>query len=148
MEGSELLLDIAEVSIENLMLDGSLQIKTQNKTGHDEKGVMIFSDLSSSCVLENIQIINAGINHVESMCMGQYLRGETCLIELEENAELIAKDVTLRGDIKIHVPKNTRILLKEVDGLLVEEKQPIESKKPLYSYSMNAGKEILLKRQP
>jgi hypothetical protein len=98
--GSECILEIADLKIENLILDGSLQIIAEQPMGHyDDQGILNFSDQIGSCCLENVTIENRGVDWKNSSPFWKmdlkYL--ESVKIILKGKSRFIARNVRLQG---------------------------------------------------
>lgn len=85
-KGAELCLEISDLEMENLHLDGTLHVQTRFVTGHFEDDRQIFSDRAASCVMRNVKIEGS------------------LSITLGENSKFIAEDVVIRGDHQVSVP--------------------------------------------
>lgn len=114
--GSELQLEIADFQAQNLNVEGSLLIRTEAVMGHrDGAGILHYSEKRAKCRMKNVRILNKGIasqsRNASSIWKADILRQEACEIILEEGAELVAENLTLEGNVKIHVPKNTQLVL-------------------------------------
>ncbi len=110
--GSTLNLEIAEVSLDNLRLDGSLHIETPY--------VMVES---SSCSFRNVQV-----------------QGEVN-ISLGKNAHLIAEDIGIFEAFHIKVPDDTLMIASGLHGRLEWHSQPLLSKEPpFWNYVLNQDK--------
>lgn len=98
---SELQLEIAELLLQDLYLDGSLIIETANPA----------SDEGGRCFLKNIKVINKGIDRkgAATYWRNDFSRREKCHIILKSNSEFFAEDITFVGEQKIIVPPNTRV---------------------------------------
>lgn len=101
-KGAELRLDLSEVEIENLFLDGSLQIY-----GHTND-----FNKQSRCRLVNIKVINKGIDYSaeNSFYQNKIVRKESLKIILHANSIFEAVDVSFEEDQIIEVPPNTKII--------------------------------------
>ena len=62
-EGAELKLEIAELMIRNLKLQGSLIIKARHLLGHLEDDILTYSEKTGKCILENVEIFNDGVDY-------------------------------------------------------------------------------------
>ncbi len=147
--GSELFLEIADLYMKDVTIDGSLKIETKAVMGHEENDRAIFSSRRGRCILERVEIINKGIDfsRAPNFVTGYIPRLQKCSVLLSENSEFIARDVTLRGDFTIHVPKNTRCIARK-EGRRVEFiYEEIKDAYSLYSYTISDKKEIKLNRK-
>lgn len=114
---SELQLEISELLLEDLYLDGSLII--ESKTPHDPMG--------GRCFLKNVKIINKGIDRKASKTYwkNDFSRKEKFRIVLKKNAEFIAEGVTFLGNQTIIVPQNKRLIAFEENGKLLFEEEDV-----------------------
>ncbi|GAB5412002.1 MAG: hypothetical protein ChlgKO_11160 [Chlamydiales bacterium] len=85
-KGAELCLEISDLVLENLQLDGSLRVETRFVTGHFEGERQLFSERAASCVMRNVKIEGS------------------LKVTLGENSKFIAEDVVIRGDHVVDVP--------------------------------------------
>ena len=130
MNGSELVLEIAEVSIANLTLDGSLIVKAENPIGHqkvtgnlrseengstaDSRSELQFSKDIGRIELDNATIENAGIDwshHENVYWKHKVFRKASCTINLHGRSEFAAKDITISGHHVFDVPDGHRLEL-------------------------------------
>ncbi|PIS01985.1 MAG: hypothetical protein COT85_07530 [Chlamydiae bacterium CG10_big_fil_rev_8_21_14_0_10_42_34] len=99
-QGSELLLEIADLKISKLVLKGSLQIKAEQVMGRrDNQGVLQYSQKVGKCILENVRIENAGVDWSSSKPFWKtnVKRNETVQIILKGQSTFIARNVHLKG---------------------------------------------------
>lgn len=129
---SELILEIADICVENLDLDGSLIVTTDHPS----------SDLSGRCTLKNVTIKNAGYEQSEQPFWRHApKRQESLHIHLGEGSEFIAKNVTLTGHHHIVVPAGM-CMTANTDGSM--EAKPAERDRPFWTYTMTPDHRILL----
>ena len=110
--GAEVKLQISDLYVENLDVDGSLQITSDAIMGHrDEEGILHYSDQTGKCILKNVLVRNSGINREASRSFwkDEIVHKEKCEIFIEESGEFYAEDVTLRGDLRIRVPSGVKV---------------------------------------
>ncbi len=91
--GSELQLEIADIQLENLQLDGSLFITASQPLGHyDEEGVLHFSNRTGRCILKNTSVKNGGVDWMASQPFwkNRFVRRGTVEIRLEGFSEFVA----------------------------------------------------------
>ncbi len=113
--GSLLNLEIAEIFLENVRLDGSLRIETS-----------YVMHQSASCALSNVQV-----------------QGEVD-ISLGRNAHLVAENVVILEPFHIKVPDNTLMVALEKQNQIEWHSQPISEKvAPLWDYSVENNKIVL-----
>jgi len=105
--GAELDLEIAELEMQNIDIDGSLLVHAAKVTGRDEKG---FSPHVGRVSFHNVTVKNKGIDreHTVDYWKKEIVRKEALEIILEGDSECIAEDVVIKGDLKIVVPDKQR----------------------------------------
>jgi len=108
-EGSDLTLEIAEVFLKNLQLEGSLIIKTNLIKNNNNKK----SYNNSTCILNNVKIKNLGINQKANNIYWQnkIKRLESFIIILGENSHFHANNVKFLNNHKIIVPPFHKMLV-------------------------------------
>jgi hypothetical protein len=119
--GSELQLQIAEIDLQNLDLNGSLLIQADNVFGHlDSQGKWVYSEKCGRCTLHNVVVSNKGIDHEmpNVFWRNEIARQEMCQIILRGCSEFVAQDITLRGDHFIEVPDGYKCTATEIGGKL------------------------------
>ncbi|MBX9743618.1 MAG: hypothetical protein K2X08_00205 [Chlamydiales bacterium] len=106
--GSELQLEIAQVEIASLNLQGSLRIIADRPT-------------ESRCILNSVRVLNEGVDweHSHPFWVYELMRFESLHISLRGQSELIIEDVELLGDQRLIVEDGTRMILSK-QGALVE----------------------------
>jgi hypothetical protein len=146
--GSELQLEIADLQIENLSLEGSLLVHASQPLGHfDREGILRFSDRTGRCVLRNVGVRNRGVDWGTSRpfwknCLSRFGALE---IRLRGFSEFVAENVTFDGDFRFDVPEGVRMRVKEgAKGLVVEEEKLEE--KPFWVYRWNERRGVLAAR--
>lgn len=115
--GSELQLEIAELFLENLHLDGSLVIEANNL----EVG---------SCILKNVRVQNKGLDKASTAFLwkNEVVRQEHVSITLRGNGQFYAEDVTFKGTHHITVADQTRLVAYEKEGALHFFQEPLMAK--------------------
>ena len=90
MDGSELVMEVAEADIENLQLAGSLRIVAKHPLGTKR-----FSKWMPRPILRNVKVANRGVNwdHSRPFWKAEYQRHETLEIILEGCSEFVAENV-------------------------------------------------------
>ena len=143
-KGSELVLEIADISLKNLHLNGSLIVETSAVTGHlDPRQLKRFSNQTGRCILDNVTVENAGIakskepfwNHVPK-------RTESLQIHLEEGSLFIAESITFKGTHSIHVPANTCVIASQEGEKITYTSKPFKPKQPFYRYCATSDARI------
>ncbi len=143
-------LEIADVDIEELNIDGSFTVTTPNVMGHfNDKEELIYSTRTGKCTLHNVTVKNQGLVREirPKFWKNHWKRNEECRIELEENSELIAKNITFSGPFHIRVPKNQRFeAVQKQNGQISWIKTPLTASKPFWHYKIDADSRIILHR--
>lgn len=144
---SELKLDIAEIDLENLNLQGSLVIKADQIMGHvsKQKGLH-YSNNTGKCVLKNVKVVNEGLEHnpLINYWKHQVLRKEALIINIEGNGEFVAKNVVFKGNQRINVPAGYRLTAVQ-KGLEIEFKlEKITKPTWFWKYKFDRNHEIKL----
>ncbi len=144
--GSELILSIADVDIENLHVDGTLIIETSHITGHIEEGRNIHSDETGKCFMQNVRVINDGNCFRLNPWNLPTQRAEGCRITIGRNAEFVAKNVVFKGNFSINVKDFTRLIAFEKDGKLSFHEESMTDVKPFYTYNFEENYTLTAKR--
>jgi UDP-N-acetylglucosamine pyrophosphorylase len=129
-KGAEMQLEIAEVLIESLDLEGSLLIEAKDVMGHVENKLLHYSYHSGKCVLKDVKVRNQGMNRDNKNLYWKNAHGrkEAFTLILEGSGEFYAENVTIEGNLEIRVPDGFRFtLFQNVNGTLSIEKEKIES---------------------
>lgn len=133
--GAELQLEIAEVKIEDLSVEGSLLIHSDSPLGtHDASGFLQYGG-ECRCLLRNVTIQNRGIDRTkkEPYWKNSFIRHEAAEIILHEGAEFFAENILLKGPHRFEVPAHHRlVLIPGPNGSWKEELSPI--KKPSWNW--------------
>ncbi|MDN3505222.1 MAG: UTP--glucose-1-phosphate uridylyltransferase [Rhabdochlamydiaceae bacterium] len=141
--GSYMNLEVAELAMNSVNLDGSLSIESDNVMGHYEGDELIFSDRTSRIILENVDIENDGLDldRTTSLVTGEVVHKQNCLISLGENAQFEARNVRFKGDFIIRVPKDLRCVAKMNNRKVEFTFEPIKTVS-LYRYWVNQADEV------
>ena len=126
-DDAELILELAEVDIENLNVDGSLIIKAIHPCGHtSDDDVFQYSNLSGKCSLKNVSIRNKGIDRglTVDYWKGDPVHHERCLIEIEGDGEFHAENVVLEGSKTYFVPEGHRLVVTQESTKIYVIKEP------------------------
>ncbi|MGE0198006.1 MAG: UTP--glucose-1-phosphate uridylyltransferase [Simkaniaceae bacterium] len=148
-EGSELQLEIADLEMKHLDLEGSLLIHAERTMGHlDPEGHLHYSDQTGQCSLKNVRVINQGINWEEDHLFWKHeiKRSAALKIVLHGHSQFLAEEVTIRGDLTLEVPHGMRMTAKEEKGRVIFITEPLESKGPFWNYSVKEDQSINLSR--
>jgi hypothetical protein len=125
---SELKLEIAEVDIEQLTLEGSLHVIAEEVIGErGPDGMIVYSDAAGKCTLHNVTVKNPG---VDKRAHNVYWKEEItrlglCEIVIRGNGEFIARNVALCGSQRIVVESGTRTTAFEASGHLELRTEPL-----------------------
>lgn len=115
-EKSEVHLEIAEASLREMDVDGSLLVKSDSIMGKSVDGILRYSrDNCARVFLENVKIKNKGIdfeNPHNIFWRHKVKRRESCRIHLIGRSEFEARNVTLKGDVEFTVPDGFRMIVR------------------------------------
>lgn len=149
--GSELQLEIADLEMKNLFLDGSLLIFADAVMGHtDEEETLVYSHRTGQCILKNVRVENDGIDwNAEDHLFWKHdiKRCESLTLHLRGNSRFEAQDVTFKGDHIIEVPEGVHMIVTQQGEDLHFEEHPLEHEKPLWTYQIGDDDSILLSRE-
>jgi len=108
VQGSEMHLEIAEILMENLYLNGSLIIET-SLIKNSKKDIYNLAN----CFLKNVKIKNLGIdtNSNNIYWQNKIKRNEYCKITLGENSQFYATNVDFFNTHEIIVPSNHKMFI-------------------------------------
>lgn len=145
-KGSELNLEISEIDMCDLDLDGSLTVAADEIMGHTEQGLLAYSEKRGRCVLKNVRVRNAGINWQgdHGFWKGSIERCEECRITICGDGEFYAEDVTFDGPVAIKVAAGERVSVKS-DGNISREK--IDKPGWAWKYSLSDDFKILISKE-
>jgi hypothetical protein len=148
-KNAECQLEIAELDIEGLDLNGSLLIHSDAVMGEkNSQDVLHYSELSGKCELYDVKIINSGINrkgkHV--FWRNQIERNECLRIIIRGSGEFYAKGVIFKGNQTIEVPDKCRMIAYEKDGIIKFETKPISKPSWHWKYSIDSDYKINLSK--
>jgi hypothetical protein len=133
-EGSELQLEIAEIFSKNLRLDGSL--------------LVFADDLKGKCHLEDVSIINLGIdrNAKNVFWKNEISRQEEVRIEIKGSGEFVAKGVVFKGSHLIEVPDGYRVTATMQRGQISYQSEKITEPTWQWNYAFDSENNILLRK--
>lgn len=135
-KGSELQMEIAEVDISDLHLNGSLIIEASSPM-----------DGESRCALHRVKVNNKGIDREATAYYwkNQYVRKEQMRIYLHEGSEFEAVDVTFEGSVEYEVPPDHKMTVYcDKEGRLVEKLEKISGATWSWQYTFDKINEIKL----
>ena len=124
---SELKLEITEVNIENLTLSGSLHVIAECPIGEGGE-VLRYSDRIGGLFLQNVTVENRGYNPMAKNVYWkeEIERHELCEILIHGDGEFVAKDVVLRGNMRIEVDAGCRVTAFEENGSVQFKTEPLK----------------------
>ena len=141
-KGSELELEIAEISCHGLNLAGSLRILAATPTkSMDGKGGQ-YSDKVGRAKLHNVTVTNKGLTRrtIVDILNGMEDRRESCQIDLEGFSEVEAENITIKGPFHLVVPDGKRAVLhQEPSGTITTTLESISSPGWRYSVEWKCG---------
>lgn len=150
LENSELQLEIAELDMENLHLDGSLLIDAKHALGMvDEHGILEYGKNLGKCKLKNVTVKNSGVDRTVKnfFWKNEIKRLESLSITLHGDSEFIAEDVVFEGNFELEVMDRHRMVASMQDGKVhftTEKMQENELNQPYWSYSFDSDDNIIL----
>lgn len=151
-KNSELQLEIAELDMENLELDGSLMIHAEHVLGSvDEKGVLQYGKNISKCRLKNIKVKNLGIDREADnhYWKNEIKRHESLKINLHGHSEFVAENVEFNGNLKFDVMDGQRMIVTMQNNKPHYKIESLKknSESEYWSYAFDDEDRIVLKRQ-
>ncbi len=123
-EGSELILEIADLYLRDLDLQGCLIIRTEGVMGHKKAGILRYSEQTGKCRLTRVSV------------------RKRCEIFIEEGGEFEGEDLILEGDLQIHVPRNTKMRVTQKEGQLFFESRPLQQPSWSWQYAISSDQRI------
>ena len=118
--GAEMQLEIAEASLDNVDVEGSLLVTADAVMGvlSDDGTLEYSSDTCARITLENVTVRNQGIDYQNPhnvFWRHRVMRHEACRIVLLGRSEFDAAGVTLEGDRKFVVPDGHRMTVRPAE---------------------------------
>lgn len=147
--GSELHLEIADVDIFDLTLQGSLLVGATSVVGHiDECKQLCYSYRTGQCILHRVRVENKGIDWSGDHLFWKHdvKRSECLEIRLIGHSQFIAKDITLSGNLTIEVPDGVRMIARQKGRDVVFEEEAIKESAPFWHYKVGSEDHIVLSR--
>lgn len=133
--GSHLLLEIAELSVANLHLDGSLQVRCTQPLG------------AGTCILNNVNVRNRGIDREKTQVPWRDppVLTESLEIVIEGHGAFIAENVTIDGPLRVVVGPAERVTLsQDVAGKLALVREPLLKPSWHWEYTNDVNANIVL----
>lgn len=143
-EGSELCLEVAELELLDLHLEGSLIISTLNPLGRFKGKNQLVYGRESCCSLRNVTVKNEGIDfeNASDYWKLSYKRKQSAVIFLHPGAECDAESVTLEGECYFEVPTGYKLILRENKQEMVKITKPSWS----WHYHFDQQDQLILKK--
>ena len=145
---SELKLEIAEIDIYDLDLEGSLLIEAPSPLGEiHELGILHYGQ-ESRCHLHHVKVHNKGINYQSHNCYwkDQITRKECVKILLHPGAEFWAENVHFEGSHSYEIPPHHRLVIKQDEyGNLIQDLHKLDTPSWNWKYSFDKEERINLK---
>ena len=145
--GAELQLEIAEVDIEDLTLEGSLILESLSPLGSIQSDHTLKYGRESRCSLKQVSIRNKGINKkaTQNYWKNDLNRNESLHIILHEGAEFHAAGITLEGAHVFEVPPHQRLVLHPLpNGEWTEELTPLYAPTWFWKYAFDEENRVKL----
>lgn len=145
---SELQLEIADVWIEGLNVQGSFLIKADQVLGHKVEGIIRYSHQTGRCFLKNVTVRNQGIDQSKKNVYWKnaIARTEACVIHLEGWSEFIAEDVVLEGNYMITIQDGERVTARQAGDQVVLIRERLDQiAEACWDYSVTSEHHIQLK---
>jgi UTP---glucose-1-phosphate uridylyltransferase len=107
---SELQLEIADLYLEHLDLEGRLLVIAKHILGHNSQGIVRYSHKTGKCLLKKVVVKNRGINRkmTRDYWKNQIKRHQALKIVLQGHSEFYAEGVTFEGGQTFVVPDGQR----------------------------------------
>lgn len=145
--GAELQLEISDIIMDQVVIEGSLVIIAKNIMGHWKNGTLHFSSKVGKCIFQNVQIKNQGIEYSinNAFWKNAICRKELCYVELEGNSLFVARDIVIEGNQHIFVPNGKKMIATKVDGKILYQVMPLsEDEESLWDVQVNEDNKINL----
>ncbi len=143
-QGSELELEIAELDVENLDLQGSLSVIAESVTGNP------YSEQTGKCTLSNVNVRNRGVHLCPENIFWKHTiaHREQMRIRLIGNGEFHAKDVCFEGTWEITVPHGVKVTATVDDAGKIELiSEACSQPSWVWVYEVDSEKNIRLRKQ-
>ena len=147
-KGAELQLEIADLEIKHLDIDGSMLIHAHRVMGDvNKKDMLQYSNDTGQCYLKNVHVRNRGIDWGNTDLFQNYniQRHAALKIILYGHSQFIAENVTIHGNLTLKVPDGICMIAKEERGDLIFTTHSIEHKEPFWTYTIDQNQSIKIK---
>lgn len=147
---AELVLEIADLDIQDLQLNGSLRIYAENIMGQiTADGTIHYGEQTGKCHLKNVKVNNKGIDRKQRNIYWkqEIQRTESLEIIIHGNGEFFAENVTFEGNLKLEVPSGHRMCAIQKEGHIDYEIVKIKTPSWHWVYSWDTDDRVhLLKK--
>ena len=148
--GAEIQLEIAELEMKNIQVDGSMLIIAENimgPNGPQEDGIYN-EEYCGKCSLKNVTVKNGGIDTSTENIYWQntIARKESLQITLHGNAEFIAENITFVGNKHIEVNSGYRMTAYQEHNDVSYRLEPITTPTWYWRYSTDNDYNIIIKK--
>lgn len=146
---TEVKLEIAELDLKDVEIDGSLHIKASAIMGErSTQEILTYSERSGKCELINVKICNRGMDPKQSIpyWKNDYSQQECMTVHLKGCAEFYAKDVTFQGNWHIDVPDSTRVIAYEEGGKVLLKSERIQEPTWYWKYHVDKDFRVVLEK--
>lgn len=144
---AEIVLKIAELMVDGINLQGSLQIIAKDVVGKmNSDGILSYGEQTGKCLLKNVVIENSGVNYAAHNIFWKHSieRHESCQIILHGNGEFVAENVRFKSNLLIEVPDGYRVTAYHQGDSLHFRKEKISSPSWHWSYAFDGKNQIIL----
>jgi hypothetical protein len=152
-QNSELKLEIAELELKELHLQGSLLIEAESILGHilenTLEGKLTYSEQSGKATLIHCRVENLGIDRTAENVYwkSEIHRKEALNITLKGNGEFYAENVIFRGNYQIEVPNGHKMVASMDNGNVKFDLIPITAPTWYWKYQFEGNTIKLVKEE-
>lgn len=142
-------LEIAELDIYDLDLEGSLWIEASCPLGHQETSDLIYYGRESRCHLHHVKVRNKGLQPLSTQDVWKHTfsHQESLHILLHAEAEFYAEHILFEGSHFYEVPAHHSLTITlNNEGKLIEELRPITQASWYWHYTFNPDHTIQLQK--
>lgn len=145
---AEISLEIAELELKDIVIEGSLLIHAENIMGHkDSEGIISYSSHVGRCRLKNVSVKNRGINKEKTglYWKGDIIRHEALKIILKGHSEFVADNVSFIGNFDLEVPDGFRMIAYQEKDQVRFNLEPLNQASIGWDYYFDKDDRIILK---
>jgi hypothetical protein len=147
--GSEWVMEISEIEVVNLDLDGSLLIEAKSIMGKEINDIIVYdSSECGKCTLKNVTIQNQGIQPSSNNVFWkhQVVRSECLQIILHGNAEFFAENVNFIGNFHFEIPDGYRMVVEQKNKQIVWHTHKINTHTWMWHYAFDEQNKVILSK--